>query len=80
MIQSFKQSQTIRMLLVAGVGVVLGFVTYEIVYVLNPFSPKATVSWTIAFVIGIARQHALHRKFPSRIKHHILKACTALMW
>lgn len=58
-----KQPETIRMLVVAAIGVILGFVTYEIVYYLNPFSPKATVSWVFAFLIGIARQHALHRKF-----------------
>ena len=55
--------ETTRMLCIAGIGVILGFITYEIVYYLNPFSPKATVSWTIAFLIGVARQHALHRHF-----------------
>lgn len=58
-----KQPETIRMLIIAAIGVILGFVTYEIVYYLNPFSPKATISWMLAFVIGIARQHALHRYF-----------------
>lgn len=57
----YKQSETIRMLLVALTGVVLGFITYEIIYYINPFSPKGTISWVIAFLIGIARQHALHR-------------------
>ncbi len=58
-----KQSETIRMLIIALIGVILGFVTYEIIYYLNPFSPKATVSWIVAFIIGIARQHALHSAF-----------------
>jgi putative flippase GtrA len=59
----YKQSETIRMLIIAVIGVILGFITYEIVYCLNPFSPKATISWILAFIIGIARQHALHRQF-----------------
>ncbi|AXG69892.1 GtrA-like protein [Kordia sp. SMS9] len=51
------------MLIIAVIGAVLGFVTYEIVYYFNPFSPRATISWIFAFIIGIARQHALHRQF-----------------
>ncbi len=58
-----KQSETIRMLVIATIGMVLSLITYEIIYYLNPFSPKATISWVLAFVIGIARQHALHRHF-----------------
>ena len=59
----FKQSETTRLLIIAALGVILGFITYEIVYYLNPFSPKATISWILALIIGIARQHALHRYF-----------------
>jgi putative flippase GtrA len=50
-----------RMVLTALAGVAIGFVTYEIVYALVPFEPRATTSWFLAFVIGIVRQHALHR-------------------
>jgi putative flippase GtrA len=42
-------------------GALIGFITYEIIYFLNPINPKASSSWFIAFVIGVARQHALHR-------------------
>jgi len=70
----YKQSETVRMLIIAIIGVVLGFVTYEIVYYLNPFSPRATVSWALAFVIGIARQHALHRKFTFSHKGSYVKS------
>ncbi|WP_422107375.1 GtrA family protein [Winogradskyella sp.] len=51
------------MLIIALLGVVLGFITYELIYYLNPLSPRATLSWTLAFLIGIWRQHALHRRF-----------------
>ena len=39
----------------------IGFLTYEIIYFLNPIQPKASSSWAIAFLVGVARQHALHR-------------------
>jgi putative flippase GtrA len=59
---SFKKlPENIRMVLVAIIGVLIGLITYEIVYFFNPFEPKATSSWFIAFIIGIARQHGLHR-------------------
>ncbi|MEM6717911.1 MAG: GtrA family protein [Bacteroidota bacterium] len=66
--------ETIRMLIIALLGVLLGFITYEIVYYLNPFSPKATVSWVLAFLIGVARQHALHRRFTFLHKGSYLKS------
>ncbi|WP_298512292.1 GtrA family protein [uncultured Kordia sp.] len=59
----YKQSENVRMLVIATIGMILSLLTYEIIYYLNPFSPKATISWTIAFIIGTARQHALHRYF-----------------
>ncbi len=59
----YEQSEFIRMLIIAIIGAVIGFITYEVVYYLNPFSPKSTLSWIVAFVIGVARQHALHRCF-----------------
>lgn len=70
----YKQSEAVRMLLIALVGVVLGFITYEIVYYVNPFSPKGTISWIIAFLIGIARQHALHRCFTFQYKASYFKS------
>ena len=51
------------MLIVALAGVVLGYITYEIIYYFNPISPKTTLSWALAFIIGVWRQHALHRRF-----------------
>lgn len=59
----YKLSETLRMLVIATIGMILSLITYEIIYEFNPFSPKATISWIIAFIIGIARQHALHRHF-----------------
>ena len=50
-----------RMVLTAIIGAVLGLITYEVIYFINPIIPKATSSWFIAFVIGVVRQHGLHR-------------------
>jgi hypothetical protein len=35
--------------------------TYEIIYWFNPFEPRATTSWAVSFLIGVTRQHGLHR-------------------
>jgi len=58
------------MAFIACFGALLGLITYEIIYYFNPFSPKATLSWGLAFVIGTARQHALHRRFTFLFKTH----------
>lgn len=57
----FRQSQNFRMGLIAMGGALIGFLTYELIYFLNPYQPRATISWTVAFIIGVARQHHLHR-------------------
>ncbi|QXP61156.1 GtrA family protein [Olleya sp. HaHaR_3_96] len=63
LITLYKGSQYFRILIVAIIGAAFSFFTYEIIFYLNPFSPRATISWSVAFVIGVARQHALHRYF-----------------
>ncbi|GGE61888.1 GtrA family protein [Actibacterium pelagium] len=55
------QPELVRIAIVAVMGTALSWVTYEIVYFLNPFSPRAPLSWGMAFTIGIFRQHHLHR-------------------
>ncbi|WP_420572174.1 GtrA family protein [Kordia sp.] len=70
----YKQSETTRMLVIAGIGVILSFITYEIIYYFNTLTPKATTSWLFAFLIGIARQHALHRYFTFLHKASYLKS------
>jgi putative flippase GtrA len=56
-----KMPEKVRMVTTAVIGALLGLITYEIIYALNPFIPRAPTSWALAFAIGIARQHALHR-------------------
>lgn len=49
------------MSITAILGAGIGYVTYELIYYFNPVQPRASSSWFLAFVIGVARQHALHR-------------------
>lgn len=49
------------MLVTALIGLIAALVTYEVIYWLNPLQPRASTSCFFAFVIGVARQHALHR-------------------
>ena len=50
-----------RISVVAATGVILSWVTYEIVYLINFLEPRASTSWFISFVLGVIRQHHLHR-------------------
>lgn len=62
-----RQDEIIRVGITATIGTAAAFVTYEIVFHFNWLEPRATISWAIAFVIGVFRQHHLHRvlSFPS---------------
>lgn len=50
-----------RLALVAVFGALVGLVTYEIIYFVNPFEPRAPTSWLAAFIIAVPRQYSLHR-------------------
>lgn len=56
-----RMPEKARMVVTALIGALIGLLTYEIIYALNPLTPRAPTSWILAFAIGIARQHALHR-------------------
>lgn len=56
-----KFPENVRLVLTAIIGASFGYITYEIIYYLNPITPKASSSWFISFIIDVVRQHALHR-------------------
>ena len=56
-----RQDEIYRVGIVAAIGTAASYVTYEVVFFLNSIEPRATTSWAIAFVIGVFRQHHLHR-------------------
>ncbi len=56
-----RRDEPVRVAITATIGTVLALITYEIVFWINWAEPRATMSWVIAFIIGIFRQHHLHR-------------------
>ena len=62
-----KKSELERVAIAAAIGTILAWLTYELIFYFNPLEPRATSSWTIAFVVGVFRQHHLHRtlSFPN---------------
>jgi hypothetical protein len=56
-----EMPELVRIVCTALIGASIGWVTYEIVYATNPYEPRATTSWLVAYAIGISRQHGLHR-------------------
>jgi putative flippase GtrA len=87
-------SEPFRILATACIGATVGYATYILVYILNPIEPRATTSWFFAFLIGVSRQHALHRwltfarpgrYWPSLVRAYVMYsgtavAATALNW
>ncbi len=58
----FKIPEKIRMILIAIIGGIIGWITYECIYWINPLhSGRASSSWLLEFIVGTARQHAMHR-------------------
>jgi putative flippase GtrA len=53
--------ENLRIVLTAALGAMTGMVTYELVYLVDPFEPRATTAWTASFLINVARQHSFHR-------------------
>jgi hypothetical protein len=58
--------EPLRLVATALIGAAIGFVTYSLIYALNPLQSRSASSWFIAFLINIARQHALHRNLTFR--------------
>jgi len=60
--------EKVRMVTTALLGALIGLATYEVIFAIQPFEPRAPVSWAVAFLIGVVRQHGLHRwlTFPER--------------
>lgn len=66
------QREIVRVGIAAAIGTLLAWLTYELVFFLNPLEPRGTTSWAVAFLIGIFRQHHIHRvlSFPnSRLRY-----------
>ena len=53
--------ESYRFIIVGSFGVALGWLIYNIIFFLMPeLQYKATLTWSIAYILAIFRQHALH--------------------
>ena len=60
-------SEARRFLLVGIIGTVLTWFSYNLIYILMPISPKATLSWMVNFFPAVAIVHHLHKKYTLKI-------------
>jgi len=61
-LQRFRRlPEKLKLVVVAVLGALIGLVTYELIYLVNPFEPRAPTSWLASFAIGVPRQYSLHR-------------------
>lgn len=54
--------ELMRIVTTACIGAAIGYVTYLLIYALNPLPLRATSSWLLAFLVNVVRQHGLHRQ------------------
>ena len=52
-----------RFILVGGVGAFIAWVTYSLIYHALTIESKALVAWIIGYIIAVAQQHTLHRRY-----------------
>lgn len=59
-----RSREFVRFLAVGPIGLVLGGLQYELLWMLNPIGPyRAATTWLVSSVIGVAWVHALHCRF-----------------
>ena len=50
-----------RFILVGGGGVAIGWVIYNLIYILLPdIDNRATIAWVLGYFVAVIRQHGLH--------------------
>jgi putative flippase GtrA len=45
----------------ACLGAAIGYVTYVLIFAINPLPWRAPTSWLLAFLVNVTRQYSLHR-------------------
>ena len=56
-----RRSELERVVSVALFGTLVSWLTYELIFLINPIEPRATTSWFLTYLTAIVRQHHLHR-------------------
>ena len=50
-----------RFIIVGGCGVAIGWVIYNLIYILLPdIDSRATIAWILGYFVAVIRQHGLH--------------------
>ncbi len=53
-----------KYLSVGVIGNAIGWIIYNLIYILNPYDwNKATTTWLVSYLIGVAQQHEMHRRW-----------------
>ena len=67
-----RRREVERVASVALFGTIVSWLTYELIFLVNPLEPRATTSWFLTYAIAIVRQHHLHRviSFPGPKAHY----------
>lgn len=56
-----RRPEVERVASVALFGTLVSWLTYELIFLVNPLEPRATTSWFLTYLTAIVRQHHLHR-------------------
>lgn len=60
----YRVPEPVRMGIVAITGTFIGWLTYELLFFINPLTTlRGTSTWLVEFAVGVVRQHAMHRYF-----------------
>jgi putative flippase GtrA len=58
-----RMPEQLRLTLTGLIGASIGWVSYELLYAVNPVTHyRATSSWAVAWAVSVWRQHALHSR------------------
>ena len=52
-----------RFIIVGGVGAIFAWATYSLIHYILPFENRALIAWVSGYLIAVAQQHSLHRRF-----------------
>ena len=58
-----NKSQVTRFVTVGLFGTLIGLAIYAVVYSLVQVEPRAAIAWLLSSIVGIWKQHGLHRLF-----------------
>jgi len=59
-----KYAQLKRYLISGTIGNLIGWIIYNSIYLINPIIwNKATISWVIGYIVGVALQHDIHYRW-----------------